>query len=241
MPYPLVTCDFQEQPVTERRKIWALRLLALTLALASWVFITSERTATTTETVETTFEPSIQYNNPVGSDLIVLEPVLRAKVRLRGPTTLVSSINPAQVSVVVDLRDAEQGVFEAPLGPTNVIRPAGLEVLSVEPNLLTLEIDRITTEFRRVAPRLEGEPAAGAIARSPEVVPPEVLVRGPASLLAGIETLSTRPILLDGHALDFEENVVVVSPSPLVQVVNPAVVLVRVPLEIPNTGEGAAP
>lgn len=223
--------------MTEKRTIWVLRAVALALAVASWVFITSERTEGTTETVETTIEPSIQYNNPVGNDLIVLNPVLRAQVRLRGATSLISALNPAQVSIVVDLREAQLGSFEVPLGPRNVVRPQGLDVLLIEPNLLQLEVDRVTSEVKPVIPRLDGEPAAGAVALTPEVVPPAVLVRGPESILAEIDSLTTRPVLLDGHALEFEERVVVVSPSPLVQIVEPGIVTVVVPLEIPNTGE----
>ena len=223
--------------MSEQQTLWALRAVALAVAFASWFFITSERNADQSETSETTIEPSVQYSNLPSDELIVLDPVLRVQVRLRGQSNLISALNPAQVSVVVDLRDAQQGVTEVPLGAINVERPQGLEVLSIEPNLLRLEIDRVLNEVRPVVARLEGEPAAGAVAGTPEVLPPTVLVRGPQSILVNVESLSTRPVQLDGHALDFEEQVIVVSPSPLVQVIQPRVVTIRVPLEIPNSGQ----
>lgn len=213
--------------------LWALRALALGLAVVAWVFITSSRTVET-ETSETTIEPTVQYNNPASGDLIVLDPVLRVQVRLRGPKSLISALNPSQISVIVDLQDAELGPTEIPLAPQNVNRPQGLEVLSIEPNLLVFEIDRVISEFRPVVARLDGEPAAGAVAGTPEVVPPRVLIQGPESELAKIESLTTRPVQLDGHALDFDEPTVVVSPSPLVQVLESSVVNVRVPLTIPG-------
>ncbi|MFQ5527768.1 MAG: YbbR-like domain-containing protein [Thermoanaerobaculia bacterium] len=216
--------------------LWALRALALGLAVAAWVFISSSRKVES-ETSETTIEPTVQYNNPASEDFIVLDPVLRVQVRLRGPESLISALNPSQVSVVVDLREAELGPTEIPLAPQNVVRPQGLEVLSIEPNLLALEIDRVISEFRPVTPRLAGEPAAGAVVGTPEVVPRRVLVQGPESILATLESLTTRPLLLDGHALDFEEQAVVVSPSPLVQVVQPSIVNVHVPLTIPGQDE----
>ena len=43
-------------------------------------------------------------------------------------------------------------------------------------------------------------------------------------------------VFIRGHALDFEESVAVVSPDPLVQVLQP-VVVVRIELDIPNTGD----
>jgi len=219
--------------MTKKQTLWALRFLAFGLAVAAWVFITFSP-ALETETAETTIEPTVQYNNPASRDLLVLNPVLRVQVRLRGPKNLISALNPAQVSVVVDLRDADQGPTEIPLAPQNVVRPQGLEVLSIEPNLLAFQIDRVTSEFRAVTARLAGEPAAGAVAGAPEVVPPRVLVQGPESILATIDSLVTRPVLLNGHALDFEEQALVVSPSPLVQVLQPSIVTVRVPLTIPG-------
>ena len=44
---------------------------------------------------------------------------------------------------------------------------------------------------------------------------------GPEPMLARIDSLSTRPISLDGHALTFEETVEVVPPDPLIQIVQP--------------------
>jgi len=219
--------------MTKKNALWALRALALGLAVAAWVFVTSSRTDQS-EIAETTIEPSVQYNNPGSRDLIVLDPVLRVQVRLRGPLNLISALSPTQVNVVVDLREAQQGLLEVPLTPQNVVRPQGLEVLSIQPNLLTLVVDQVISDLRTVSVRFSGEPAAGAVAGTPEVRPPQVLVRGPESILSGIEGLVTRPVQLDGHAIDFEEQALVVSPSPLVQVLQPTVVTVRVPLTIPN-------
>lgn len=221
--------------MTKKNTIWALRGLALILAVVSWLFVTSSRTVLV-ETAETTIEPSVQYNNPGSRDLIVLDPVLRVQVRLRGPSNLISALSPNQVSVVVDLRDAQQGLLEVPLAPQNVVRPQGLEVLSIQPNLLTLVLDQNASDLRDVLPRFSGEPAAGAVMGTPIVRPARVLIRGPESILASIENLVTRPIGLDGHALDFEEQALVVSPSPLVQILQPTFVTVFVPLEIPNAG-----
>lgn len=226
--------------MTKKDTLWLLRALALILAVAAWLFVTSSRTDVS-ETAETTIEPSVQYNNPGSRDLIVLDPVLRVQVRLRGPSNLISALSPNQVSVVVDLRDAEQGLLEVPLSSQNVVRPQGLEVLSIQPNLLALVLDQNISEFRNVSPRFVGEPAAGAVAGTPEVIPPRVLVRGPESILASVDTLTTRPIVLDGHALDFEEQALVVSPSPLVQVLQPTFVTVRVPLTIPNANGATTP
>ncbi len=66
-----------------------------------------------------------------------------------------------------------------------------------------------------------------------------VLVRGPKSLIDELGPLSTTPIDLTGHALDFETQAAVVAPDPLITVLQPRIVSVRIPLEIPGTGTTA--
>jgi YbbR domain-containing protein len=205
----------------------------MALALVAWFFFSfteKERLS------ETTLEPFVQYNT--GRNYLVLNPVEKVRVRLRGPASRVSVLNPVQVSVVVDLRDQVEGTKEVALGARNVSAPDGLELVSIEPNLIPLQIDRVTNEMKPVDANLSGEPAAGAQVQTPEVIPPAVLVNGPVSRLSQIGALTTTPVQLDGHALDFEETVAVVSPDPLVRVVQPAVVTVRVPLAIPGPGPG---
>ncbi len=209
---------------------WGLRLLALALAILAWFFVSvgdRERRS------ETLVEPFVQYNTP--RNLTILNPQEKVRVQVRGPTSKISSLNPFQINVVVDLRGAEPGTSEVALGPENVVLPDGLEVVSIQPNLLPISIDRVVTEMKPVEARLTGEPAAGAIAQKPEVFPPLVLVSGPESRLNEITALATTPVRLTGHALDFEEQAAVVSPDPQVKVLQPAVVTIRVPMEIPNT------
>ena len=57
-----------------------------------------------------------------------------------------------------------------------------------------------------ITPRLTGEPAAGALTQEALVQPPTALVRGPESRIDQMPSLTTTPISLDGHALDFEER-----------------------------------
>jgi YbbR domain-containing protein len=219
--------------VSERRTLWALRALALALALLAWTFVSLERE----QQGERVIPVTVQYNNPRPEDIIVLEPTETVNVRLRGAVSRISRLNPLQLSVVVDLPAEARGLLEYPLTAGDVARPTDLEVLSIEPNVLFLELDRMVNEMKPIVPRLEGEPAAGAVAGTPTVLPPNALVRGPASRMRQIESLSTRPVDLRGHAIEFEERVVVVSPDPLVKVVESAVVTVRIPLSIPNAPE----
>ncbi|MGE0639250.1 MAG: CdaR family protein [Thermoanaerobaculia bacterium] len=92
-----------------------------------------------------------------------------------------------------------------------------------------------------MTPRLVGEPAGGAVPLEPVARPARARISGPASLLTGLEGVTTSPISLDGHALTFQQTVSVVSPNPLVRIVAPAVVVVNVPMFVPALESGDLP
>ena len=212
---------------------WGLRLLALVLSVLSWLFITLEqREPESVKAVNTT----IRYDSPSG--FILLDPPDNVRVTVRGKASSLRNLNPFQIDVFVELPTAQKGTYELPLGRQNVFLPDDLEIVSIEPNVLSLLLDREVTKMLPVTARLTGEPAAGAVAQAATVTPPRVPVRGPESRINTVATLSTTPVTLDGHALDFEERAGVISEDPSIQILQP-VVTVRIPLLIPSAGEGA--
>ena len=219
--------------MSEGLRTWGLRLLALSIACALWFSISlADRQALSERLVEA----SVSYNRPLG--LIILDPEKSVRVRLRGGSKQVRELNPFQVSVQVELLQSSPGRFSVNLGPENVLLPLGLEVVSIEPNVIRVELEREVTRRLPVRARLIGEPAAGAVVEELEVFPSQVLVSGPESLVARIESLETIPISLDGHALSFEAETAVVAPDPLVQIVQPSRVTVRIPMRQPGADDG---
>ena len=212
---------------------WALRLLALFLAILSWGSVTLEQREPESQKV---IDTTIRYESPAG--LILLDAPQDVRLTVRGRASELRGLNPFDVDVSVEMRDAQEGSQTVQLTGEDVFLPGDLEIVSIEPNVLSLTLDREVERFLQVTPRLVGEPAAGAIVRDPVVVPRRVRVRGPQSRISLITSLSTTPISLDGHALDFEERAGVISEDPTVHVLEPAVT-VRVPLVIPAAGEGS--
>ncbi len=216
-------------------RTWGLRALALGIAIALWFSISLEDRQALSERL---VEASVSYDRPRG--YIVLDQVPSVRVRLRGGTKQVRELNPFQVTVQVALPRTSSGMFNINLGPEDVLLPEGLEVVSIEPHVIRVELEREDTRRLPVVPKIIGEPAAGAVAEEPVVFPNQVLVSGPESLLRQIESLETVPISLDGHALTFEAEVPVVPPDPLVQIVQPTRVTVRIPMRQPGQDKGPA-
>ena len=220
----------------EKQSTWGLKLLAVALAVTAWVVLTVEKPENVSDKA---VEASVRYDN--FPDLIVIDRVETVTVRVRGPKSKIGMVNPNVVDVFVELTHPGKGLFEVPLTHENVILPhESLEVISIDPNIIHLELDREVRQLIQVQPKLEGEPAAGALVQLAEVIPPNVLVRGPESVIRALTSVSTTPVRLTGHALDFREQAAVLPPHSLVSVIQPAVVVVQVHMVIPGTESDSA-
>jgi YbbR domain-containing protein len=212
--------------MSERWRNWGLRLLALGIAVGIWFNASVEDRLVSSERV---VEASVSYN--ISRGFIVINPLSTVNLRLGGSKKAVRQLNPSMVYVQVELSQHQEGSATITLGPDNVTAPDGLEVVSIEPGTIRVDLEREVTQRVPVFPKLTGKPAAGSTVQEPEVFPNQVLVTGPASMVDRLRSLFTRPISLDGHALTFEETVQVVTPDPLIQIVQPSKVTVRVPMQ----------
>lgn len=221
--------------MSENGQTWGLRLLALAIAVGLWFAISVDKREARGQRA---VEASVLYNNPQG--LVILDPVQQLTVIVSGPDRQIASLDPSQVSVRVDLAGSLPGLLTVNIGADDVSMPQGLRVESISPNQVPLQLDEKITRRLPIVVSLVGEPAAGAIPGEPAVVPTEMPVEGPRTKLAEIESLATSPVSLDGHAFSFEEQATVVSPDPLIQLLQPARVMVRVPLQV-SQPTGALP
>lgn len=229
-----------KETVQDKSRRWGLRLLALAIAIGMWYGVSlSERDAIAEKVVEAT----VSYLKPEG--LVLVDQPTSVRVRVSGPQSDIRTLAPYLVQVQVDLRDKGAGITSVGLSADDVTLPqADLEVLSIEPNLLTLELDQAMTKTLPLEPSFTGEPAAGARLLLDQLTldPPRATVTGPAQILEGIESLDLSPISLDGHAIDFTQTATVLTPDPLVQVVGNPRVEVSVELELggeaPDGGNG---
>lgn len=208
---------------------WGLRILAFVGATVIW-WITSVETRERVS--EKVVDASLSYNSPRG--LILLDPIQTVKVRLRGPDRRVRALAPFALDVVVDVQFAEPGVVPIQLRPENVLAPEEVEIVSIDPNVLEVRLDREAVIEVPILVRLVGEPAGGTVPGEPIAKPSRARIRGPASIVSGLSSVSTSAISLDGHALDFTQTVSVVSSDPLVRIVEPTYVTVQIPMRVPE-------
>jgi YbbR domain-containing protein len=220
--------------VNETLRTWGLRLLALGLAIGIWFSASVEDRLVSSERQ---VEASVSYNRPRG--FLILDPIRTVNVRLLGSKNAIRQLNPSTVSVQVNLPQGEEGTVTVNLSDDDILVPPGLEVVSIEPNLIRVQMEREVTQRVPVIPQLVGQPAEGARVEEPEVFPNQVLVSGPASMVKDLESLTTRPVSLNDRTTTFEETVAVMATDPLIQIVQPTTVSVRVPITPPQVaGDG---
>ncbi len=204
-----------------------LLLLALVIAIA--VKFTVHEAEQISERV---VEAQVTYNSP-GDDIISYDRVDKVKVGLRGKHSEIAQLNVLTVEVIVDVPEGHFGPIDINLTPANVRTREDFDVISLVPNRFPIRVEPRHEATVRIVAQLMGEPAAGARHLGPVVRPATARVSGPESRVRQVLELAA-PVPLDGHARTFTEIVRVVSPDPLVQVVEPVFVEVEVPMEEPE-------
>jgi YbbR domain-containing protein len=100
----------------------------------------------------------------------------------------------------------------------------GIEVLDINPAYLSVKLEKkITQKFNILVP-YAGKPATGYIALEAKATPAAVELTGAASIIAGIETLQTKPLDLEGMTesfkkelpLDIDKSLMITASSPVI-------------------------
>ena len=184
---------------------------------------------------ERVVEAQVTYKYPSAPrEVVPYDIVQSVKVGVRGKSSDLVPLSVFTVEVEVDIPAGQDGALGVTLTPANVVfRTLGdFEVVSIEPNRFTIQVEERQSATVPVRVELAGEPAAGSRTLDPVVRPAWVAISGPASLVQRIDRLSA-PVSLDGHGRTFEESVPIPPPDPLIRI-EPARVLVMVPMEEPE-------
>jgi len=108
-------------------------------------------------------------------------------------------VDQSQLSAVINLPNVSPGTQVIQLTEKSINRPAHVEIDSITPSMVRLEIEQVASMFVRVEPQIKGEPAPGFEVTSARVLPNEIRVSGPASRVAAATTIKTIPIDIEGR------------------------------------------
>ena len=191
---------------------WHLKVLALALAVAVWIAVTGEGRGVQD------FNVPVDVVLGTGATLAVPPPA-RVTVRLRGPDSLLRRMDPYDLTLRVDLRDAAGGERVVQLTPRNVAGvPRDVEVALIDPDRLRLAIAKKKRREVRVVPTIVGKPPRGYQVYRAVARPEALAVEGPEAKIAAATRLNTDPIRVDDKSEPFTTRVGAVPDSADVRV-----------------------
>jgi YbbR domain-containing protein len=158
-------------------------------------------------------------------------------LQLRGPLSKTLDAA-AGLEVYLDLAEARPGSSSFPIDAAGIPLPDDVEVVSIEPSAITLELERLTTSNIALQAVVDGVPAPGFTIGEIRVSPIQVNVQGPESRVSELEFVETTPISVEGATGPIEATVLPRLPDPLLRslTVVPVIVIVDVvPINLPPT------
>jgi YbbR domain-containing protein len=193
-----------------------LKLVSLGLACFLWYSINElERDA------ERQVEMPVAIRKvPQGLIVTDLSPAKGVTVTLRGPRTILDSVDEGKTRLVVDLSSANEGKVSVDLNRAilNPELPRRLKAVRMSPVRLDARLEPLAKRRMKVTAALMGDPAAGYEATA-SVTPDHVEVTGPASTVNALDDVGTRRIDIAGLTGSTERNALLEPPGDFVTVV----------------------
>jgi YbbR domain-containing protein len=216
---------------------WGLKLFSFLLALILWLTLIPEEKIFSEKSLTVSLE---LHNLP--SDMVIVEkPPANVDVRIRAPKRLIGQITPSSVHAVLDLRNARIDVQDYALNESMISIPQGAEVKEVRPSQVNLKLERSIQALLEVEPTITGELQEGLGVVKIEVVPSQVLVRGPESKVNKNDRVRTTPVDITTFTQSQEVEANLILPNPDLRLASTqTAVRVKIVIQEVNT-EGKKP
>jgi YbbR domain-containing protein len=204
---------------------WMLKLASIAFAVALWGFVNLGAR----EADRSLFVP-IEFRN-LPPQLVITNPIPDSvSVRLRGPRTILGTIDERRERILLDLANVGKGSTSFKIDGDMLNLPRGVQVTRLSPVQVTLDVDRIIERSLPVVANLAATAPAGYRVVDGEIRPASVMVSGPAAQVEGLRNVSAGTLHLRPTTGNFEETVALEHPADLVRLF-PERVVVRGALE----------
>ena len=177
-----------------------LKILSVLLAIFMWTFVINS----TNPTVNKTFRniPVVIKNQDglekSGYVIIDNDQTYTTNVKLKGTREKLVGLKPTNIYASIDIANLSEGVQSLEI---KVDTPSGISVEELEPEDITLNIQKVIEKTLPVNPVINDKIKDGRIADVNEITPANITVKGPASLINKVDRAEVRiddMSLLDG-------------------------------------------
>lgn len=188
------------QPVVDKQTKWWSKAYLQTAfaAFASFIIISGAWFSFTRakDVVMSVSVPIEFLNRPSNYEIIDVNPT-QVTLHLSGSSALMKSIRPHQIEVRIDLKKASEGKNVIPISNDNIFIPPGIMVNRVDPSVVEITLDTITSKEIPVQVDWKGHLDEALILSEVKVSPPSLVIIGGKSILNKLQTVYTVPVELD--------------------------------------------
>jgi YbbR domain-containing protein len=189
---------------------WLLKLVALVITFALWLGVTGLSTPTTTRMTGVPLTLRFSNNTEVTNS-----PIQEVDIVISGDKRKIAQINKNDLIVSIDLTDVIPGERVIQLTPENVSveLPTGVRLEEIQPNKIAVKLESVEEKDVAVKTETQGEIPEGFEVYSEIITPAKVRVRGPASFIRSLTSLTTEKIDLANRNADFTARQIPVNVS----------------------------
>lgn len=207
------------------RKDILRKLIALFFAILVWISVSNQLGK---QTRISNVEPNIAIPvNLVNID----EKKPNFTLTISASEKRLSLLSPTDFKVNLKVHESDfhpEEPYKFIVTPEDIEAPYGVRVLAVEPKSILVNIDRTETKPLKVKAKFSGTPPTGFTVGKVILEPDEVKITGPKSLVSGIKTLQTSPIVLDKYTVENFEWPIPVQEKHKSIVITPPTITARV-------------
>lgn len=176
-------------------KIWTTmksnlpqKIISIVFAIILWTYVAGDQNPNIVRTirnipVETQNESVLKSKNLIRMNTDIQE----VSVKIEGRRNDVAAFKPYDIKVVADIGSINaSGKHQIPVKVINV--PSNIDIIDISPPYIEVELEDIVNNQLPVELKLEGQPAENHKVLEAEIVPNEIIVTGPRSLVSKVHT-----------------------------------------------------
>ncbi len=158
---------------------------------------------------------TVEYRNLPRRLEMVSPPTGQVSVQIEGTQTRLRFLDTRQIKAEINLSGVPSGIHTKPITAQDLNLPPGVEVLNIDPPVVTVHLDEKIEQLVKVAPKVVGRPSRGLTLDRMNPDPDSLKVSGWASEVRRLKEIPTKPIDLNGvHAPGEMERTVPVGALP---------------------------
>jgi YbbR domain-containing protein len=190
-----------------------LKIASLALAIGVWAYVRGE------DRPVQIFSVPLDLQNLPDNLLLAGGITETVNIRVRAPESVLRNLGAETFLAKVDLSGLAAGEQTVRVGNESVRVPAGVELVRVSPEFVSLRLENRVRSDLPVTARLVGAPAPGYVLGEAKVIPIKAMVEGPESALVDAVSVDTETIRVDGRSQPFEAMVDLYPARPDIKVV----------------------